>query len=64
MNTYSDFVKVSNLIDSIKDLNDADKANLCDLLFGKFRENLNLKNENIELKNKIYKARQEVWRQK
>lgn len=62
MKTFQDFADVSDTINSIKGLSDADKVNLCNLMFDKFKEHLRLKNENVELKAKLTKARREVWR--
>jgi hypothetical protein len=60
--TFNDFSKVSEKINSIQGLTDMDKANLCNLMFDVFKEHLKLQNTNIELKAKLRKAHQEIWR--
>ena len=62
MKTFQDFADISDTINSIKGLSDAEKVNLCNLMFDKFKENLSLENENNDLKAKLFKARREMWR--
>ena len=61
MKTFQDFIDVSDTINSIKGLDDAEKANLCSLMFDKFKEHLSLENENNDLKAKLHEARVEMW---
>lgn len=62
MNTFKDFAEINQTINSISGLSDGDKTNLCNLIFDKYKEHLELKNENSLLKAKLYKVRREVWR--
>ena len=62
MKTFNDFLEVNQTINSIAGLSDAEKTNLCNLVFDKFKEKLELENENSILREKLLKARQEVWR--
>ena len=62
MKTFNDFSEVNQTINSIAGLSDAEKTNLCNLIFDKYKEQLELKNENSMLRAKLLKARQDVWR--
>lgn len=62
MKTFNELVGIADTLNSIKGLSDADKTNVCALLFDAFKQNKTLERENAELKAKIHKANAEVWR--
>lgn len=61
MKNFQDFIDISDTINSIEGLDDAEKVNLCSIMFDKFKEYLSLENENNELKAKLHEARVEMW---
>lgn len=62
MNTFAEFLAISEKINSIDGLDETEKTNLCTFMFDTFKEHLNLTCENIELKAQLNKANREIWR--